>query len=217
MVKEVVKIAMIVVVLTNIVVIISSMLLGFFALKKYVEVPYNYEHTLYWGLSFILLSGSFTALMLSEMMAVSFHYRVLMQVNFTFSLVWWLNTYAVMLATRHARDGATKPYRIWLWLVLVLVIPTVSMINNPILYQVLHVGLGIATVGFLGPVRKARPYLIGVYIVLVFSELCSLLSEIEFLKINKALVDVEQGTLTVGILYLLWYVYGLVKHKSYLE
>ena len=215
--KEVVKIAMIVVVLTNIVVIISSMLLGFFALKKYVEVPYNYEHTLYWGLSFILLSGSFLIRDLATLFDISFHHRVLMQVNFTFGLVWWLNSYAVMLATRNARGGKTKPYRIGLWVVLVLVLPTVSMVNVPVLYQLLHVSLGLVTVFFLLPVRKSRPYLIGVYGVLITSEFCSLLSEIEYLKITPVLIDIERGTLTVGILYLLWYVYGLVKHKSYVD
>lgn len=215
--KEVVKIVMMVVVLTDLIVIVSSMLLGFFALKKYAEVPYNYEHTLYWGLSFILLSGSFLVRDLATLFEISFHYRMLMQANFTFGLVWWLNSYAVMLATRNARGGKTKPYRIGLWVVLVLVLPTVSMVNVPVLYQLLHVSLGLVTVFFLLPVRKSRPYLIGVYGVLITSEFCSLLSEIEYLKITPVLIDIERGTLTVGILYLLWYVYGLVKHKSYVD
>lgn len=191
---------------TNIVMMVSSAILGFFALKKYVKEPVNFEHTLYWGLSFSILA---TGLLMDELRLVTSSMPAVMV-----SISMWLNAYAVLTATKNMHPKYVKKYRVVVWGILVLILPAVHIYSFLIGKSLVRVILVVLTLVFLAPVRWERIDLFIVYSLMLLSKISGMLCVV--LNRNTFLYDFRNGLMTVSMLYLTWYVYKLIDGREHL-
>lgn len=81
----------------NLFFIVACGIVTYYALRRYFTTRFNHTHTLYWGLSFIVIGGGFAIYLVDALVGFG-HYATIAArvVHMSDSLGWWLQLLAVM-------------------------------------------------------------------------------------------------------------------------
>lgn len=128
--------------LINISMSVISFLIGFLALKKYLSYSKNYEHILYWGMSFIAISVTFAIILIEPLVIYRSRQNMAYVMHVTLEIAYILQLYAVTYSTYscykydtdlciHHKVCRKKAMRISFWTISAIVLTVGQLLYIP--------------------------------------------------------------------------------------
>lgn len=137
-------------VIVDVICIVLSIYIAFVAFKKYLSTEINYEHTLYWGISFTFICYSFILYLIHPLISFFVNDHLMAStIHFTDTLAWWLQLFAIMFVIFDARNSLIrKKIRVVMFLILLFILIITPLCNNDQLCPVNNNNIiGLQTVG----------------------------------------------------------------------
>ncbi|MFW6016134.1 MAG: hypothetical protein ACOCRK_06820 [bacterium] len=213
-------------IITNIVFFIANLYISFIALKRYLNEPKNYEHTLYWGVAFLFNSIHFITRAVCPIISINSSTVLINMVQIVSVISWWLQLFAVMFVVFDSHNPIIrKKIRVFMYLIVIYFITFSSITNiiNPLTLE----GVGIKSVDLffninfaifaliigllLLKVRNYGSYLYFPYFLMVFSNIAHIINVYIYDNVNLIFKNINESLAVAAVLTMMFEVRKVIK------
>lgn len=217
---------------TNTVFIIASLYISILALRKYLKMPTNYEHTLYWGVAFMLTAFVYGLNIVFKTTQISDLNIFLLAITVTFASIvaWWLQLYAVLFVIFDSHNAIIRKkirVAVFLSLILIFIISTFILLyyksietpmniqgliglqvlgikNLDIYFESCFIVIAFTLAVLLFNLKQCGSYLYLGYLLLGVSHIIQLCNICCYNYFNLSLLALEWGIAVSGVLIMFW-------------
>lgn len=215
-------------IMTDMIFFIASLYISYIALKRYLNEPTNYEHTLYWGIAFMFNSVHFIIRSVYTIVSSDSFIFLSNMSQLVNIIAWWLQLFAVMFVVFDYHSALIrKKVRVFMYFVVIYLIIFASLISifSPGMLNGTNIAvdifldsnilfISIAISIMLFRISKYGYYLYIPYLLFSTSNIVHIINDI-FYNEQCVLVQNSHEALAVGaILTLLFEVRKLIKGKK---
>lgn len=204
---------------TNLVFILVSLFLSFFAIKEYINYSkqgnIKCKKTLYWGMGFVALTLAFLMKILNRIYPIFSIQRVIIYENLLLGISTWLHTYTIMtIGCQYKKFKKTKLHIIY-WLILIVIIPAMTVLpTNRIYASLMNVGMISIILYTLHNITFKHPLFTG-FLLMAKAHIIYIIKSL--INIEGVFYEIHLGLMTVAILTIGISSYLIIKNRRILN